>query len=482
MSRGMSISLLYCCLASSGLAAAGGTIPDLGTVLVVDGLTRPLWVGQAPGDNDRLFIIEQFDNQQGRIRIFKQSTSTLLTTPFLTVAVSDGNEQGMLGLAFHPQYATNGKFYVHYVAPGGATIVAQYTVSSNADLADAASANVIFTVAQPFANHNGGWMAFGADGYLYLALGDGGSGNDPGNRAQNISSSLLGKILRLDINADDFPSDPNRDYRIPADNPFAGATAGLDEIWHYGLRNPYRCSFDRLTGDLYIGDVGQNDWEEVSFWKSATAAGRNYGWRCMEGDHCTGLSGCACEIGCAGGPLTCPIYDYSHLVDGFSCSITGGYVYRGSAICALRGHYFFTDYCSSRIKTFTYNRDTGARGSIIDRTNDLAPGGSLEITGITSFGEDNDGELYLVDQGGEIYKIITSASGAACTSQILFGDMNCDAAIDVRDIGGFVLAATDLTEYAARFPSCDPVAGDFSQDGIVSTIDIAPFVAVLLGL
>ncbi|MDX2198122.1 MAG: PQQ-dependent sugar dehydrogenase [Phycisphaerae bacterium] len=465
-----------------GSAMAGATIPELDTVRIVSGLARPLWVCQAPGDDTRLFICEQFSGTQGRIRVFNLTTNTLLPAPFLSVTVATGNEQGLLGMAFHPDYQTNGKFYIHFNPPGGATNVTEYTVSADPNLANAGSANLIFSVAQPFSNHNGGWMAFGPDGLLYLALGDGGSGNDPGNRAQNLTASLLGKMLRFDVNGDDFPADPNRDYAIPPTNPYAGAIPGLDEIWLYGLRNHFRNSFDRENGDLYIGDVGQNNWEEVSYWKAGTPSGVNYGWRCMEGNNCTGLTGCTCEIGCGSGVLRCPIQQYSHSADGFSCSITGGYVYRGNAICELRGTYFYADYCSNRIKSFTYNRDTGVLSNFTDRTAELAPGGGLSIVSITSFGEDNAGELYIVDQGGEVFKIVTAVPGSECPDPILLGDMNCDGVVSVGDIAGFVLALTDPAGYATTYPKCDINAADVNQDSVISVGDIAGFVTLLTGL
>jgi len=277
--------------------------------------------------------------------------------------------------------------------------VAEYQVSGNPDLADPKSARTVLTVAQPQLNHNGGMLAFGPrDGYLYISLGDGGGANDPGNHAQN-RNSLLGKMLRIDVDR----RDPGLGYAIPPTNPFKGVAGTRDEIWALGLRNPWRFSFDRLTGDLYIADVGQSAREEVDFQPASSKGGENYGWRCMEGNACTGLTGCTCNA--AG--LTLPVFDYTHAQ---GCSITGGYVYRGCAIPGLSGTYFFADFCSNRIWTF---RVVGGKAvGVQERSAELAPGGGLGIQSITSFGEDGRGELYLTDlYGGELFKIVPRAAG-----------------------------------------------------------------------
>jgi hypothetical protein len=274
----------------------------------------------------------------------------------------------------------------------------------------------VLTISQPFANHNGGWIAFGADGYLYIAMGDGGSGNDPGNRAQDITSQLLGKILRIDVNGDDFPADTARNYASPSTNPFVGVI-GDDEIWAYGLRNPWRNSFDRLTHDLYIADVGQSAVEEIDFQAASSTGGENYGWRCMEGDRCTGFSGCTCNSP----SLVLPIHTYTHT--GQNCSITGGYVYRGCAISGLGGTYFFADYCSDKIWSFRF--DGVNQTEFTDRTVELTPDiGS--ISSITSFGEDAYGEIYICDQGGEVFKIIPTDSPPDCNNNLLAD--SCDIA------------------------------------------------------
>jgi glucose/arabinose dehydrogenase len=267
-----------------GVPPAWGGATTLTTERVASGLARPVYVTHAPCDYDRVFIVEARSGSTGRIRILdiSQSPPVLLATPFLSINnVATGNEQGLLGLAFHPDYLSNGYFYVNYTrASDGATVIARYTVSgspSSSNLANAASAFTIMTIAQPFTNHNGGWLQFGPDGYLYIALGDGGNACDPSQNAQNLNSRL-GKMLRIDV-------DGGSPFVSPLDNPFVGV-AGLDEIWAYGLRNPWRCDFDELTGDLYIADVGQFEVEEINFQPASSVGGENYGWDCMEGTQC----------------------------------------------------------------------------------------------------------------------------------------------------------------------------------------------------
>jgi len=376
-------------LTAAGAAEAAGPL-NLTTERVAFNLMRPVGVVSPPGDLERIFVLEQ---HVGRIRILKNGV--LLATPFLTIgAVNTGNEQGLLGLAFHPDYANNGRFFVNYTTGGGSgrTIIARYTVSGNPDVADPGSAIVLIDEPQPFSNHNGGWLGFGPnDGYLYATLGDGGSGGDPGNRAQDLGE-ILGKILRLDV-------DSASPYAIPPDNPFVGTPGAREEIWAYGLRNPWRASFDRLTGDLYVADVGQELYEEVSFQPASSTGGENYGWRRKEGFNCYSPSS-GCEIP----GLVDPIHEYSHPFS--SGSITGGYVYRGCAIPELNGTYFFADYASiNQIWSFRY---AGApRPPVRNRTAELAPGGGLSINSVSSFGEDAAGELYICDlSGGEVFKIV----------------------------------------------------------------------------
>ena len=352
------------------------------TEVIATGLSRPVFVTHAPGDFNRIFVIEQRLGSTGQIRIIELGTDTLLPTPFLTQAVNTSNEEGLLGLAFHPDYATNGKFYINYTTSAGGrrTIVDEFTVSSDPNVADLSSRRQILTIAQPFSNHNGGWIEFGPDGFLYISTGDGGSGGDPGNRSQTITNQLLGKMLRVDVDGDDFPADTARNYAIPASNPFVGVT-GDDEIWAYGLRNAWRNAFDPATGDLYTADVGQNAREEINFQAASSTGGENYGWRCYEGNNTFNLTGCP-----AASTLEFPIVDYTH-ANG-NCSVTGGIVYRGCALPELDGTYFYADYCSGILRGIRYD------GSAVISDIDYAPqiGGGF---GIASFGADAFGEMYI---------------------------------------------------------------------------------------
>ncbi len=369
-----------------------GVVPVSGTSIksqrIASGLTLPLFVAAPPRDVSRIFVIEK----PGRIRIIKWGA--LLPTAFLDISakVSTGGEQGLLGLAFHPNYVSNGRFFVNYTDTSGNTVVAEYHVSANPDVADTTE-SLVLGVTQPFANHNGGDIMFGPDGYLYIGMGDGGGAGDTLNNAQN-PASLLGKMLRISV-------DGAAPYTIPPTNPFAGAGDPLDEIWALGMRNPWRYSFDRLNGDLYIGDVGQNLWEEIDYQPGSgpgSNGGDNYGWHVVEGNgHCFNPSS-----GCDQTGLKLPILDYPHSQ---GCSVTGGYVYRGCKMPDLRGTYFYADYCTNFIRTFQVV--AGAATNLQDRAADLAPGGGLNIRSISSFGEDARGELYLCDIiDGEVFKII----------------------------------------------------------------------------
>jgi glucose/arabinose dehydrogenase len=368
--------VLTACGSNSGPSIARGEGARLQTV--VTGLSSPLYVTTPPGDISRLFIVEQ----TGAIRIVKDGT--LLPAPFLDLSgrIIVGGEQGLLGLAFDPEYATTGRFVVHYSDPAGDTHLSTFQVTADPDVADPASEQIILAADQPYPNHNGGQVVFGPDGFLYLGLGDGGAANDPEGRGQDLTE-LLGSILRLDVQGG--PS-----YAVPPDNPFIGQAGVQPEIWSYGLRNPWRFSFDRATGDLYIADVGQNQFEEVDVAPSAAGAGRgtNYGWSVMEGSHC--LTGDQCDQT----GLTLPAFEYDH---GQGCSITGGYVYRGTAIPQLQGVYFFGDFCQGWVRSFRYSVEGATE---LTDWPTLRPGGQ-----ITSFGEDNAGELYVVTATG-VYKVV----------------------------------------------------------------------------
>ena len=353
-----------------------------------DGFIRPVDIKNA-GD-DRLFIVEQ----DGNIKII--ANGSVLATPFLSLNVnSTGNEQGLLGLAFHPDYQNNGYFFVNYTLANGSTQISRFEVSSDPNIAEPTSELPILTVNQPFSNHNGGCLQFGPDGYLYIALGDGGSAGDPQNIAQN-TSRLLGKMLRIDI--DDTVGTQN--YVIPPDNPFVGDSAIRDEIWATGLRNPWKFSFDTTTNELYIADVGQNDIEEINK-VDAAIGGLNYGWRCYEGSDQFNFSQCADATS-----FTFPINEYSHTMDGLSkCSITGGYVYRGLNYPSLQGRYIFADFCSNEI-------------GYINTAGDIVYTDPFSGN-LSSFGEDQNKELYVAALNtGIIYSIIDPSLSLAETTVV----------------------------------------------------------------
>jgi glucose/arabinose dehydrogenase len=352
--------------------------PQIALQRIAGGLNMPLDIVHA-GDS-RLFIVLQ----RGQIVIY--DGTQVLPTPFLDISslVSCCNERGLLGLAFHPRYAQNGFFFVYYTRPNGDIALARYSVSAaNRDRADpSSSASVLIISHTEFANHNGGNLVFGPDGYLYLGPGDGGSGGDPNNHAQ-VLSQLLGKILRIDV--DTLP------YRIPGSNPFRNNMNARPEIWAYGVRNPWRFTFDRETADLLIADVGQDTWEEVDFQPATSMGGENYGWRLMEGNHCYNP-----PTNCQTPSLVTPILEYSHQE---GCSITGGYRYRGARYPLMRGIYFFGDYCSGTIWGATQQSNgTWTRQTLLTTSPKLA---------ISTFGEDVNGELYVADLNGVVYHITT---------------------------------------------------------------------------
>ncbi|PWH15159.1 MAG: glucose dehydrogenase [Anaerolineae bacterium] len=354
------------------------TFPDPNAyrwVEVVNGLRSPVGLGAAQDGSGRLFILEQ----EGRVRVWQGGQ--LAPEPFLDLrdrVGSQGSEQGLLGIAFHPRYRENGTFYVNYTDRKGDTVIARFQADSpSSNTVSAASEQILLRVAQPYANHNGGATVFGLDGYLYLGLGDGGSAGDPQNNAQSLNTHL-GKILRLDV-------DGGSPYAIPPSNPFIQG-GGLAEIWAYGLRNPWRFAFDRKTGDLYIGDVGQNKWEEINYLPANVSGDLNFGWKYFEGTH--PYEGTPA----AGLTLIPPIYEYGH---DQGCSVTGGVVYRGTRLPEWEGIYLFGDYCAGWVDglrrlpdgTWSYQRLFNGLGRI------------------ASFGEDEQGEVYVIDHGGTIYRL-----------------------------------------------------------------------------
>jgi len=367
-------------------------VSSIAATRVATGLTQPLFAVAPPGDFDRLFLVEK----TGRIKILDLDTGQVLATAFLDVSgqITTASESGLLGLAFHPNFAQNGFFYVNLINTSGDTEIRRYQVSADPNQADAGSSTLVLTIDQPagFGNHKAGWLDFGPDGYLYAALGDGGGAGDPFGNGQNINT-LLGKILRLDVNSDAFPGDATRNYALPADNPFVG-TAGADEIWAFGLRNPWRSSFDRGLGDLYIADVGQGQWEEINLGQ----IGANYGWNVYEGP--------AVFAGGTptGGSAVPPIYYYDH---GVGRSITGGYVYRGESE-GLQGQYFFADFTNGRIFTLSFN---GASWTAVERTSQISANIGA-INNPSSFGEDALGNLYVVDFDGDIFRLTPIVSSA----------------------------------------------------------------------
>ncbi len=394
------ILVLSCALAFGASALAPA---QLQSVLYVSGLSLPVAMVQDPTMPNVQYVVQQ----RGRIRIIQNGV--LLGTDFLDltgIASTSGSERGLLGLAFHPNYAQNRFIYVNYTdvpSPGNTRIVRYTRNAVNPLLVDPGSAFPILTIPQPFTNHNGGSLRFGPfDGYLYIGMGDGGSGNDPGNRAQTITNMLLGKMLRIDIDGDDFPADPNRNYRIPPNNPFVGVV-GDDEIWSCGLRNPWKFTFDNPmhlgNGAMLIGDVGQNAWEEIDY-EPPLRGGRNYGWRVREGYAVTGLGGWN------GIPMTDPIWAYPR---GASGSVTGGYVYRGTLLGDFFGRYFFADYVQSRIWSLKITLDANGEAlnvpaaDVTEHTADLG----IVAGGLSSIDVDANGELYYIDYGnGRIFRIM----------------------------------------------------------------------------
>lgn len=380
----------------------------------VGGFDRPVHITHAGDGSQRLFVVEQ----EGVIRVVKNRA--LRNTPFLdiTTRVSCCGEQGLLSLAFPPNYVGKGYFYVNYTNNDGGTVIARYRVTANPDVANPNSEEIILTIEQPFSNHNGGQIAFGSDGYLYIGMGDGGSGGDPQGHGQR-PETLLGKMLRIDVESGVRP------YAIPTNNPFVQSRFYRGEIWALGLRNPWRFSFDRQQGDLYIGDVGQGNYEEIDFQQAKSGGGENYGWNIMEGQHCFNSNSCN-QTG-----LVLPIVEYDHAE---GCSVTGGVVYRGQQYPRLQGVYFYGDYCSGNIWGLKVTFPSFQSGRLLDSSHT-----------ISTFGEDEAGEVYLADHDdGDIYRITDPNAPAGA-----------DLALSVTDAPDPVVVNSELI-YSATITNNGP--------------------------
>jgi hypothetical protein len=459
-------------------AQAGAAVLDV--QLVASGLSVPLFAA-APAGDPRLFVVER----AGRIRIVENGS---VTGTFLDISskVGTNGEGGFLGLAFAPDYATSGHFYVYYTDVAGDSVLARYSVSSDPDVADPTETRIL-TVDQPSTVHNGGTIAFGTDGFLYFGLGDGGEGAyDPFERAQD-GTTLLGKMVRLDVGMPPASGSlpvAGEQYAIPADNPFVGPDGIRDEIWAFGLRNPFRWSFDRETGDMWIGDVGQRDREEVNFEPAGDPGGRNWGWDVMEGTLCNPTD--PAPVPACGAPsLSLPVYEYGH--SGGKCSITGGNVYRGSEAPSALGLYFFADWCTGQV----WARDP-ATGAVQDRTAELAPAGG-STNQIVGFAEDGAGELHLVLSGGKVYRIeqiSACENGSDDDGDGLVdypADPDCDAPEDDleapdQDGDGIADASDNCTAVSNAGQSDvdgdqfgDACDCDFSQNGVCNVDDFTLF-------
>jgi len=422
------------------MALAAPAAAQVRLVPVATGLNNPLFVSGAHDGTRRLFIVEQ----AGVIRVMPVGGSGMTTFLDIRSKVRSADEQGLLGLAFHPFYSSNRRFYVYYTrVPDGAIVVAEYLASAaNRDVADTAE-RILLTIPHPNnTNHNGGMLAFGPDSYLYIGVGDGGSGNDPPNNAQN-KEMLLGKILRIDVDG----RASGLEYGIPISNPFFGSIAGRDEIFAYGMRNPWRFAFDRVTSQLWVGDVGQNAREEVDM---PILSGGNYGWRVYEGNACTAIDPSLCTPA----NYLFPVFDYSHA--GGRCSITGGYIYRGTTGALPAGTYVYGDYCTGEIFTWS----GGQQRLLLDTT-----------FSISSFGEDDAGEIYVVDLDGSVSRI-TNGDGGECQYEVppaaFVGRPGTTLTISVSTSANCTWTAISGSEWIA-------VPGEsHSGSGVVSVV-VAPF-------
>jgi glucose/arabinose dehydrogenase len=358
--------------------------PALTTVLFARGLSNPLDFQVPAGERNRAFVVEQV----GRIRIVRAGAVVPAAYLDISALTSAGGERGLLGLAFHPRYAENGRLYVNYTDRRGDTHISEFrAVPPTADAVDPATERQVLFVSQPFPNHNGGGLAFGNDGMLYAGLGDGGSAGDPSRNGQNLGTPL-GKMLRIDV-------DHGTPFAVPSDNPFTATAGAFPLVWAYGLRNPWRFAFDRATGDFYIADVGQNTVEEVDVALAPRRGGENYGWNVMEGTRCFQPAS-----GCNQAGLTLPVVEYTH---GQGCSITGGVVYRGCRLPGYAGTYFYADYCTAFIRSFRM------QGGLAVDQRDWTAALGRGVNAPTSFGVDDEGEVYIVDQDGEVYKVVPAS-------------------------------------------------------------------------
>lgn len=375
MKKIFSFLFISYCLHLAGFSQPG----QMSMVNFSTGFNSPVDITHA-GD-ERIFVVEQ----DGKIFIVNQQGQRI-TTPFLNIdprVNSGASERGLLGLAFHPKYIENGFFYVNYTNSAGSTVISRFSVTADPNVADPNSEQILLTITQPYSNHNGGCIKFGHDGYLYIGMGDGGSGGDPGNRSQN-GQELLGKMLRIDV-------DNGTPYAIPPSNPYFGSTSVQEEIWAFGVRNPWRFSMDKVTGDMWIGDVGQNAVEEIDFWAATDTTFPNFGWRCYEGSAAYNTSGCQSQSN-----YDFPIYEFPHSQG--NCSVTGGFVYRGARYQSMWGYYFHTDYCGGYL---WQTHDNGMGGWTTTRS-----ATTLSSNNLVSFGEDVYGELYLAGTStGIIYHL-----------------------------------------------------------------------------
>ncbi len=443
---------------ASCVAQVGADEESLGAETFIDLPSTITCIASAPDDDTRVFICER----AGVVSILNAKTGVMNDEPYLDISdqiTMALGEQGLCRLIFHPNYQENGRLFVYATYPegdakGDAILMEFARDGDDPDLTDP-DGDRVMVIEQPTPYHQGGFMAFGDDGYLYLATGDGGGGNGGGPRAQNITDGrLLGKILRIDLDADDFPSDSDRDYSIPPDNPFVGIE-GDDEIWAYGFRNPWSGSLDPVTGDIYIGDVGRVSWEELSVLVGGGLGGENYGWRCMEGSACTGFNVCTCNDP----SLELPIWEYFHDPDPVRCSIIGANVYRGCAMPFLDGHIMTSDMCSDEIWSLDWNPAEGLI-DVRDRTAEISGSGAV-ISSPTAIGHDDRGEIWIGTYQGVVHKIVPQVP------VIAESDFDCSGVVDVDDL---------LVVLGAWGP-CDGCRADLDGDHLVTVSELLQVIA-----